>query len=157
MRKTLLALATAAAALLATPALAANLIEVATANGTMTKFLESVEAAGLTSKLKGPGPFTVFVPSDNGGFQEIEEGGEFEELIANKAKIAALVNYHIVPGKFMAADLKTGMKLKTAQGGELAVTTTGSLKINGSKVIVTDLPASNGVLYLIEQILSVPQ
>jgi uncharacterized surface protein with fasciclin (FAS1) repeats len=156
MRRALLALA-AAGTILATPVFAADLIEVAAINGTMTKFLESAEAAGLTSKLKGPGPFTVFAPSDNGGFQEIEEGGEFEELIANRAKISTLVNYHIVPGKIMAADLKDGMKLKTLQGGELTVTTSGNLKVNGSTVLITDLPASNGVLYLIEEILTLPK
>jgi uncharacterized surface protein with fasciclin (FAS1) repeats len=156
MRKILLALA-AAATVLATPVLAADIIEVAAANGTMNKFVQAVEAAGLTATLKGAGPFTVFVPSDNGGFMKIEEGGEYEQLIANKPRIAALMNYHIVSGKLMAADLKDGMKLKTAQGGEITVTTAGGLKVGGSKVVASDIAASNGVLYLIDAILTLPK
>jgi uncharacterized surface protein with fasciclin (FAS1) repeats len=157
MRKALLAMAAAAATVVATPVFAADIIEVAVANGTMNKFVQSVEAAGLTATLKGAGPFTVFVPSDNGGFMKIEEGGEYEALVANKPRISALMNYHIVPGKLMAADLKDGMKLKTAQGGELTVTTAGGLKVGGSKVLASDIPASNGVLYLIDAILTVPK
>ncbi len=155
LRRTLLSLA--AATLLATPALAADIFDTAVANGNLKRLVQSIEAAGLMTTLKGAGPFTIFAPHDNGGFMKIEEGGEFEQLLLQKPKLTNILNYHIVPGRFLATDLKEGMKLTTVQGAQITVTLAGGPKVNGARIIAADIVASNGVIQVIDALLAPPQ
>ena len=100
--------------------------------------------------LKGPGPFTVFAPTDE-AFAKIPKA-DLDALLADKKKLAAVLTYHVVPGKVMAADVKAG-KVKTVQGSELTLSTTGGVKVDNAKVVSTDVVASNGVIHVIDSVI----
>lgn len=115
----------------------------------------AVKAAGLVDTLKGPGPFTVFAPTDE-AFAALP-AGTVDSLLKpeNKAKLVAILTYHVVPGKVMAADL-TGKKLdpKTVEGQTVAIDATGAaVKVNQATVIKADVVADNGVIHVINAVL----
>jgi len=154
MIRTILASATLALAL-AAPAKSQDIVDAAVGAGTFGMLVKAVEAAGLVETLKGEGPFTVFAPNEF-AFAEIEEGGEFEELLMQPDRLTALLTYHVVPGKIMAADLTEGMTLTSVQGGTLTITLAGGAKVNGVDIVNADIPASNGVIHAIGTILTPP-
>jgi len=102
------------------------------------------QAADLVETLKGKGPFTVFAPTDK-AFGKLPEG-TVENLLKpeNKKKLAAILTYHVVPGKVMAADVAGLTSAKSVQGEELRIDTSDGVKVNDAKVIKTDIAASNG-------------
>jgi uncharacterized surface protein with fasciclin (FAS1) repeats len=99
--------------------------------------------------LKGKGPFTVFAPTDE-AFAKIPKA-DLDALLKDKAKLTAVLTYHVVPGKVMAKDVKAG-KVKTVQGSELTVATMGGVTVDNAKVIKTDIAASNGVIHVIDTV-----
>ena len=101
--------------------------------------------AGLVDTLKGPGPFTVFAPTD-AAFAKIPKA-DLDALLKDRAKLTAVLTYHVVPGKVMAKDVKAG-KVKTMQGGELTLGTT----VDNAKVTATDIGADNGVIHVIDSV-----
>ena len=113
----------------------------------------AVKAAGLVETLQGDGPFTVFAPTDE-AFAKLP-AGTVESLLKpeNKEKLAAILKYHVVPGKVLAADVKT-MQAKTAQGQSvnLKVSDDGVM-VDGAKVVKTDLLAANGVIHVIDAVI----
>ena len=109
-----------------------------------------MQAAGLVDTLKGPGPFTVFAPSDE-AFAKIPKA-QLDALLQDKAKLTAVLTYHVVPGKVMAKDVKAG-KVKTVQGGEITVGTMGGVTVDNAKVVATDVAASNGVIHVIDSVI----
>lgn len=113
----------------------------------------AVKAAGLVETLQGEGPFTVFAPTDE-AFAKLP-AGTVESLLKpeNRDKLAAILKYHVVPGKVMAADVKT-MQAKTAQGQSLSlkVSDTG-VTVDNAKVVKTDLIAQNGVIHVIDSVI----
>ena len=115
--------------------------------------LAAVKAAGLVETLQGQGPFTVFAPTDE-AFAKLP-AGTVEDLLKpeNKEKLAAILKYHVVPGKVLAADVKT-MEAKTAQGQsvKLKVSDAG-VTVDNAKVIKTDLLAENGVIHVIDRVI----
>lgn len=113
----------------------------------------ALQAAGLVDTLKGPGPFTVFAPTDE-AFAKIPKA-QLDALLADKAKLTAVLTYHVVPGKVLAADVKAG-KVKTVQGKELSVTTASGVMVNQAKVIKTDIAADNGVIHVIDTVVMPP-
>ena len=110
----------------------------------------AVQAAGLVDTLKGPGPFTVFAPTDE-AFAKIPKA-KLDSLLADKAALTKVLTYHVVPGKVMAKDVAAG-KVKTVQGQELTLTTSGGVMVDQSKVVATDVAASNGVIHAIDTVL----
>jgi len=127
-------------------------VEVAAANPDFTTLVAAVKAAGLVDTLNGPGPFTVFAPT-NEAFKALPAGVLAKLLLpANKATLTKILTYHVVPAEVMAADVKPG-KVKTVEGGELTITTTGGVKVNDAKVTATDIAASNGVIHVIDKVL----
>lgn len=147
------------AAMLAIPVNAANaetkdIVDVAAGNGKFTTLVAAVKAAGLVETLKGKGPFTVFAPTDD-AFAKLPKG-TVEDLLKpeNKAKLTAILTYHVIPGKVMAADIK-GKKtnVKSVQGGDIAVDATDGVKVNDAKVVIADVPASNGVVHAIDTVI----
>ena len=155
LHKTLLSMT--AVAMLATPAMAQDIVDTAIASGKYSKLVEALEAAGLVETLKGEGPFTVFAPSDIDAFSEVDEGGEFEQLLMDVPKLTSVLTYHVVPGKIMSADLTEGMTLTTVQGGDLTITLEGGPKVNGANIVVPDIEASNGVIHEIDALLMPPE
>lgn len=148
MKKTLIALALSATAL--APAWAADIVDTAVAAGSFKTLATALTAAGLVDTLKGPGPFTVFAPTD-AAFAKIPKA-QLDALLKDKAKLTAVLTYHVVPGKVMAADVKAG-KVKTVQGSELTVSTTGGVMVDKAKVTKTDIVADNGVIHVIDTVL----
>jgi transforming growth factor-beta-induced protein len=113
----------------------------------------AVTAAGLVETLQGDGPFTVFAPTD-AAFADIQK--EVDNLLKpeNKAKLSNVLTYHVVAGKIMAANLQDGQELTTVQGSKLKVSIKdGKVMINGTNVITADVPASNGVVHVIDKVL----
>ena len=141
------------AAALATSALtvqATDIVDTAVAAGSFKTLTTALGAAGLVDTLKGKGPFTVFAPTDE-AFAKIPKA-DLDALLKDKAKLTAVLTYHVVPGAVMAKDVKAG-KVKTVQGGELTLATTGGVTVNGAKVIKADVTADNGVIHVIDTVL----
>jgi uncharacterized surface protein with fasciclin (FAS1) repeats len=129
-----------------------DIVSVAVGAGSFKTLVAAVQAAGLVETLQGPGPFTVFAPTDE-AFAKLPAGtGESLLKPENKAKLVAVLTYHVVPGKVMAADVKT-MKAKTVNGQELSIKADyGTVTVDGAKVIKTDVAASNGVIHVIDSV-----
>jgi len=128
-----------------------DIVDVAAANGSFNTLVTAVKAAGLVDTLKGPGPFTVFAPTD-AAFAKIPDS-DLKKLLADKAGLTRVLTYHVVPGKVMAADVKPGM-VKTVEGQDLNITVKdGVVMVNDAKVVMTDVQASNGVIHVIDAVL----
>lgn len=129
---------------------AKDIVDTAVAAGSFKTLATALGAAGLVDTLKGKGPFTVFAPND-AAFAKIPKA-DLDALLKDKAKLAAVLTYHVVPGKVMAADVKAG-KVKTVQGSELTITTSKGVMVDNAKVIKTDIVADNGVIHVIDTVL----
>jgi uncharacterized surface protein with fasciclin (FAS1) repeats len=133
-----------------------TIVDVAAGTGRFATLLSVIEAAGLTQELAGAGPFTLFAPTDD-AFAELPDG-TLEELLADPAQLESLLLYHVVPGEYPAADLVTESSLATAQGSDLPVTVEGETVMVGDAIVVeTDITAGNGVIHVIDQVLSPPE
>ncbi len=146
MKKLVIAAALAATAFAAQ---AKDIVDTAVAAGSFKTLATALQAAGLVDTLKGKGPFTVFAPTDE-AFAKIPKA-DLDALLKDKAKLTAVLTYHVVPGKVMAKDVKAGM-VKTVQGGSLTVATAGGVTVDGAKVVKTDIVADNGVIHVIDSV-----
>ena len=129
-----------------------DIVAVASSAGSFNTLVAAVKAAGLVETLQGAGPFTVFAPTDE-AFAKLPKG-TVEDLLKpeNKAKLVAILTYHVVAGKVMAADVKT-MKAKTVNGKELDIKVAdGHVTVDSAKVVKTDVAASNGVIHVIDTV-----
>ena len=129
---------------------AADIVDTAVGAGSFKTLATALGAAGLVDTLKGKGPFTVFAPTDE-AFAKIPKA-DLDALLKDKIKLVAVLTYHVVPGKVMAADVKPG-KVKTVQGSDLTITTSNGVMVNNAKVIKTDVVADNGVIHVIDTVL----
>jgi uncharacterized surface protein with fasciclin (FAS1) repeats len=129
---------------------AKDIVDTAVGAGSFKTLATALGAAGLVDTLKGKGPFTVFAPTDE-AFAKIPKA-DLDALLKDKVKLVAVLTYHVVPGKVMAADVKPG-KVKTVQGSDLTITTTNGVMVNNAKVIKTDVVADNGVIHVIDTVL----
>lgn len=148
MKKTLIASVLALG--VAFSAQAKDIVDTAVAAGSFKTLATALGAAGLVDTLKGKGPFTVFAPTDE-AFAKIPKA-DLDALLKDKAKLTAVLTYHVVAGKVMAADVKAG-KVKTVQGSELTVTTMGGVKVDNANVVKTDIVADNGVIHVIDTVI----
>jgi uncharacterized surface protein with fasciclin (FAS1) repeats len=146
MKKTLIALSLGIATLAVQ---AKDIVDTAVAAGTFKTPATALTAAGLIDTLKGPGPFTVFAPTDE-AFAKIPKA-DLDALLKDKAKLSAVLTYHVVPGKVMAKDVKAG-KVKSVQGSELTLATAGGVTVDGAKVVKADIVADNGVIHVIDSV-----
>ena len=127
-----------------------NIVETAIHAGSFKTLVTAVQAAGLVETLSGPGPFTVFAPTDD-AFAKLPKG-TVESLLKDKAKLNGILTYHVVPGKVMAADVVKLHSAKTVQGQNLTVSSNGDVRIDAAKVIKTDILCSNGVIHVIDSV-----
>ena len=114
----------------------------------------AVKAAGLVDTLKGEGPFTVFAPTDE-AFAKLPEG-TVESLLKpeNKAKLVAILTYHVVPGKVLAGDVIKLSEAKTVQGSSVKIEVNdGKVKVDNANVVKTDIMCSNGVIHVIDAVI----
>ncbi len=131
-----------------------DLVDTAAGAGTFNTLVAAVDAAGLVDTLKGEGPFTIFAPTDE-AFAALPEG-TVEELLKpeNKDQLIAILTYHVVPGKVMAADVAGAeTTASSVQGGELMIDGTDGVTVNGASVTQADIEASNGVIHVIDQVI----
>ncbi|MGA7267920.1 MAG: fasciclin domain-containing protein [Aestuariivirga sp.] len=157
-RNLLAAGAIAVSSLVATSqAFAADIVDTAVGAGSFKTLVAAVQAAGLVDTLKGAGPFTVFAPSDE-AFAKLP-AGTVEDLLKpeNKDKLVAILTYHVVPGKVMAADVAGKETMaKSVQGGEIKVNGTNGVMVNDAKVVQADIVADNGVIHVIDAVIMPP-
>ena len=146
MRK---AIALTALALAAATVQAKDIVDTAVAAGDFKTLAVALEKAGLVDTLKGKGPFTVFAPTD-AAFAKVPKA-DLDALLADKQKLAAVLTYHVVPGTVMAKDVKAG-KVKSVQGSDLTLSTSGGVKVDGANVVKADIVADNGVIHVIDSV-----
>ena len=146
MKKLLIAIAIGASSLAVQ---AKDIVDTAVAAGSFKTLATALQAAGLVDTLKGKGPFTVFAPTDE-AFAKIPKS-DLDALLKDKAKLTAVLTYHVVAGQVMAKDVKAG-KVKSVQGTELTLGTTGGVTVDGAKVIKADIVADNGVIHVIDSV-----
>lgn len=148
-------MAAAAATALATTAFAGghskDIVDTAVEAGSFSTLVAAVQAAGLVDTLKGEGPFTVFAPTDD-AFAALPEG-TVEGLLADPEALAAILTYHVVPGKVMSGDLSNNMTATTANGQDVTIMTEGGVKVNDANVVSPDIEASNGVIHVIDMVI----
>ncbi len=133
-----------------------DIVATAKSTGMFKTLTAALDAAGKTEMLQEKGPYTVFAPSDE-AFAKLPKG-TVEELLKpeNKEKLGKILAYHVVEGKVMAADVKT-MMAKTANGAELDIKVDGDkVTVNDAKIVKADVPASNGVIHVIDTVLMPP-
>ena len=136
-----------------------DIVDTAVAAGSFKTLVAAVKAAGLVDTLKGAGPFTVFAPTDD-AFKALEKKkpGTIAFLLKpeNKSKLVAILTYHAVAGKVMAADvlkLKIGTKVKTVNGASITIHNKHGVKVDNAKVVKTDIVCSNGVIHVIDSVI----
>lgn len=149
MKKT--AVVVAATALISTAAWAKDIVDTAVSAGQFNTLATALKTAGLVDTLKGPGPFTVFAPTD-AAFAKIPKA-DLDALLKDKAKLTAVLTYHVVPGKVMAKDVKPG-KVKTVEGRSFTVKSEGGkVMVDNATVTSTDVAADNGVIHVIDTVI----
>ena len=130
-----------------------NIVETAINAGNFTTLVAALTAGELVETLKGEGPFTVFAPTDE-AFAKVP-AATLTDLLKpeNKEKLKAILTYHVVSGKVLAADAAKLTSAKTVNGQELTIDASSGVKINDAKVVTPDVEATNGVIHIIDAVL----
>ena len=139
---------------------AADIVDTAVSAGSFTTLVTAVKAAGLVNTLKGKGPYTVFAPT-NEAFAKIP-ADQLDALLADKAKLTAVLTYHVVKGRVPSSSLKATQTVPTLEGGTITINVNdGKATItdgqgNVSNIVKTDVKAKNGVIHVIDAVLLPP-
>ena len=150
MKKTLIATVLALGAAFSVQA--KDIVDTAVAAGNFKTLAAALTAAGLIDTLKGPGPFTVFAPTD-AAFAKIPKA-DLDALLKDQGKLKAVLTYHVVAGKVMAADVVKLKDAKTVQGSSVKIAVTGGkVTVDAANVVKTDIAASNGVIHVIDAVI----
>ena len=128
-----------------------DIVDTAVAAGDFKTLAKALQAAGLVDTLKGPGPFTVFAPTD-AAFAKLPAGA-LDALLKDKAKLTKVLTYHVVPGKVTAADVVKLSSAKTVEGQSVTIDASNGVKVGNAKVVKADVMASNGVIHVIDTVL----
>ena len=154
-------LSLAAILMFAAPAFAAekDIVDTAVGAGSFKTLVAALKAAGLVDTLKGEGPFTVLAPTDE-AFAKLP-AGTVESLLKpeNKAKLIAVLTYHVIPAKALAADIVklNGKSVKTVEGASVKIAVAnGKVKVNDANVVKTDILTTNGVIHVIDSVILPP-
>ena len=134
-----------------------DIVALAQATPQLSTLVDAVTAAELAGTLQGEGPFTVFAPTDD-AFAAVGQK-QLDRLLrpANRDQLTALLTYHVVPGELTAADLRDGQRLETVQGEKVRVRVQGDMvRVGGATVAQADVDAANGVVHVIDTVLSPP-
>lgn len=133
---------------------AADIVDTASYAGNFNTLVTAIKAAGLVDTLKGPGPFTVFAPTDD-AFAKLP-AGTLDNLLKpeNKKQLTSILTYHVVPGKVMSKDIAGKRTMvKTVEGSELTIDATSGVKVDKATVTKADIDTSNGVIHVIDTVL----
>ncbi len=138
----------------ATAAPTANIVETAVDAGSFDTLVAALQAAELDETLAGPGPFTVFAPTDD-AFAALPAGTVDTLLMPeNRDQLVAVLTYHVVPGKVMSSDLAgQTLDVATVEGSTVAINATSGVMVDAATVIAADIEASNGVIHVIDQVI----
>ena len=131
-----------------------SIIDTAADAGSFTTLIAAVKAAGLADTLSGPGPFTVFAPTDD-AFAALP-AGTVEGLLADPAALAKILTYHVVAGRVMSTDLSEGMQATTVNGASATITLAGGPRVAGAAITTPDIEATNGVIHVIDAVILPP-
>ncbi|HQY90479.1 fasciclin domain-containing protein [Caldilinea sp.] len=131
-----------------------TIVDTAAASGQFPTLVAAIQAAGLSDVLAGDGPFTVFAPSEE-AFAALP-AGELDALLADPTMLANVLKYHVVGGALKAADIVNGMNAATLEGKPLTFAINGGVTVNGAHILTSDVPARNGVIHVIDQVLLPP-
>jgi uncharacterized surface protein with fasciclin (FAS1) repeats len=141
-----------------------NIVEIAMEAGNFKTLVTAVKAAGLVEVLSGPGPFTVFAPTDE-AFSKLPKG-TVEALLKDIPKLKAILTYHVVQGKYMSSQVmellkqNKEVKVNTVQGAPITLSLKGTMRktlhVNDAQVIKADIEASNGVIHVIDKVILPP-
>jgi len=134
-----------------------NIVDTAVAAGSFNTLVKAVQAADLTATLEGPGPFTVFAPTDQ-AFAKLP-AGTLESLLKpeNKDKLRAILTYHVVVGEVDAAQVAKLTSVKTVEGATLKIAANnGSVMVDNAKVVKADIRTSNGIIHVIDAVMLPP-
>ncbi len=127
-----------------------DIVDTAIAAGSFDTLVTALTEAQLVETLKGEGPFTVFAPND-AAFAKIPQD-QLAALLADKPKLTAVLTYHVVPGKLMAADVAGMSSAKTVEGQSLTIDTSDGVRVDGARVVKADIETSNGVIHVIDTV-----
>ncbi len=128
-----------------------DIVDTAIEAGSFKTLVKAVKTAGLVETLRGEGPFTVFAPNDE-AFAKLPTG-TVERLLEDRKRLNNVLTYHVVPGKVMAADVMKLRSAKTVQGQSVRIDTREGVRIDGAKVIKTDIECTNGVIHIIDSVI----
>lgn len=128
-----------------------NIVETAVSAGNFTTLVAAIQAAGLADTLSGPGPFTVFAPTD-AAFAKLP-AGTVDSLLADIPQLTAILTHHVVPGALHASDLVGTPSATTVQGTDVTFNTTDGVKVSGATVTQADIGTTNGVIHVIDTVL----
>lgn len=128
-----------------------NIVEIAVSNDSFKTLVAAVQAAGLVETLQGPGPFTVFAPTDD-AFAKLPPG-TVQTLVQNPPQLARILTYHVVPGKLMQADIEKVDRLTSVEGADIRVDTSDGFEVKNATVIAADIEADNGVIHVIDNVI----
>lgn len=131
-----------------------NIIETAIAANTFKTLVTAIKTAGMVETLSGPGPFTVFAPNDD-AFAKLPKA-DVEDLLKNVNKLKRVLSYHVVAGKTLAADVLKLPSAKTLEGQSVGIASNKGIKVNNASVIKTDIICDNGVIHIIDTVLTLP-
>ncbi len=139
-------------------ALERDIVEVATLDGDFDTLVSALQSARLNETLSGPGPYTIFAPTDE-AFASIPQA-QLNDLLTNASQqnnLRGILTYHVVPGMVLSSDLRDGLTLRTMEGSDLRVTIDNeSVMVNGARVVRPEINASNGVIHAIDTVLMPP-
>jgi uncharacterized surface protein with fasciclin (FAS1) repeats len=130
----------------------ADIVDTAVSAGSFNTLVAAVQAAGLVDTLKGPGPFTVFAPTDE-AFSKLP-AGTVDSLLKDIPQLTKILTYHVVSGKVLAADVVKLDSAPTVEGTSVQIdASNGGVKINDANVVTADVQADNGVIHVIDTVL----
>lgn len=139
-------------------ALEKDIVEVATLDGDFDTLVSALQSARLNDTLSGPGPYTLFAPTDE-AFAKIPEA-QLNDLITDESQknnLRGILTYHVVPGMVLSSDLRDGLTLRTMEGSDLLVTIdNGIVMVDGARVVRPEINGSNGVIHAIDTVLVPP-
>jgi uncharacterized surface protein with fasciclin (FAS1) repeats len=129
----------------------ADIVDTAVNAGSFNTLVTAVKAAGLVDTLKGPGPFTVFAPTDD-AFAKLPEG-TVESLLNDIPQLTKILTYHVISGLVMSSDVVNLDSAPTVEGSSLSIDSSSGVKVNGATVVTPDVEVDNGVIHVIDAVL----
>lgn len=128
-----------------------DIVDIAVSNGSFKTLVTAVQVAGLVETLKGPGPFTVFAPTDV-AFAKLPPG-TITTLVQNPPQLARILTYHVVLGRWKQADIARVDSLTSVEGAEIRVDCSEAFEVKNATVIAADIEADNGIIHVIDNVM----